>query len=208
VSGVDEVVGKRARHVVVHLRVTDGRVEVVREEVAVEVVEREERAGEARDAGTALDDLLQQPLHLGLLLARGHQVASQIVGAHVGSPAGVDGEKGADVLGRRRVAGVEPALEDEAALVRGAHGVSGGAGGRAVVEAREGKGREGRRVKRDRQTATPRARERDCYTAAVPGPDEEEVSRYTLLLPSVYKNVVSAATYVRSTSCPRGGEKT
>lgn len=75
-SGVDEVVGERARHVVVHLRVTDGRVEVVREEVAVEVVEREERAGEARDAGTALDDLLQQPLHLGLLLARGHQVAS------------------------------------------------------------------------------------------------------------------------------------
>lgn len=108
----------------------------------------------------------------------------------MGSPAGVDGEKGADVLGRRRVAGVEPALEDEAALVRGAHGVSGRAGGRAGScggARREGKGREGRRVKRDRQTATPGARERDCYTAAVPGPDEEEVSRYTLLLPSVYK---------------------
>ena len=43
-SGVDEVVGERARHVVVHLRrVSEGRVEVVREEVAVEVVEGEER---------------------------------------------------------------------------------------------------------------------------------------------------------------------
>ena len=132
-SGVDEVVGERARHVVVHLVVSEGRVEVVREEVAVEVVEGEERAGQAREAGAVAAlvllqaDLLQQPLHLGVvqprrLLLCGVQVASQAVGAHVGTPAGVEGEEGADVLGRRRVAGVEPALEDEAALVRGAHG--------------------------------------------------------------------------------------
>jgi len=86
------------------------------EEVAVEVVEGEQRSGEAWEAGAALlleADLVEQAVHLGvvqgvLLVARGVEVAAEAVGAHVGPAARVEGEEGADVVGRGRVPGVEP----------------------------------------------------------------------------------------------------
>ena len=71
------------------------------EEVAVEVVEGEQRSGEAWEAGAALlleADLVEQAVHLGVvqgvLVARGVEVAAEAVGAHVGPAAGVEGEIG------------------------------------------------------------------------------------------------------------------
>jgi hypothetical protein len=131
VARVDEVMRERLRHVVVHLRVRHGgRVQVGGEEEAVEVVEGEERARQARDVrdgAAALEvDLFQQAVNVRVLraplaTADGVEVAAEDVGAHVRTPTGVEGEEGADVLRRRRILGVEAALEDEAELVRGAH---------------------------------------------------------------------------------------
>ena len=94
-------------------------------------------------------------------MARGVEVAAEAVGAHVGPAAGVEGEEGADVVGRGGVPGVEAALEDEAALVRGAHdGRGGGRDGRgygSLASCLLLAGRGGRRPRR-------RERERDGGT--------------------------------------------
>lgn len=120
VAGVYEVVGERRGHVVVDLGLAGGRVEVVgEEEAAVEVVEGDERASDTRDAGAAMADLVEEAVDVAVaVVAGGVEVAAEAVGVHVGPGAGVLGEEDADVVGRRRVAPVEAALEDEAALVR------------------------------------------------------------------------------------------
>lgn len=120
VAGVDEVVGERGGHVVVHLPlpVPDGWVQLVGEEESVEVVHRQEWEcpPHPRDAPAAplqLPDLLHQPLHVHVaVLAGGLEVGAEAVGGHVGATAGgVVGEEGADIVGRRRVVPAEAALE-------------------------------------------------------------------------------------------------
>lgn len=130
VARVDEVVGERRGHVVVHLRAADGRVEVVGEEEAVEFFEGDERPPHPRDARAPLPvaDLVEEPVGGGLRIvvfgagALGLEVAAEAVGAHGGGTAGVVGEEGAHVVRRRRVRPAVAAPEAEAALVR-AHGL-------------------------------------------------------------------------------------
>lgn len=100
VSRVDEVMGERQRHVVVDtVLVPDGRVELVGEDDdAVEVVEGEELLPA---------DLLKQVFDVGAFALVDAEVPAEAIFIHVmrsaaGASAGVEGEEGANVLGRWR----------------------------------------------------------------------------------------------------------
>ena len=112
-------VGARAASGWVYLGVAEGRVEVLGKEEVHEVVDGERRPPEARGAAAVLQDTVDDLLRdLAVGPSPGGEVAAEVVGAHVGRPAGEAGEEHAHVLRRRGVAEREPAREEDAALVR------------------------------------------------------------------------------------------
>jgi hypothetical protein len=99
--------------------VAEGRVEVLGEEEMHEVVDGERRPPEARGAAAVLQDPVDDLLRdLAVGPSPGGEIAAEVVGAHVGRPAGEAGKEHAHVLRRGGVAQREPAREEDAALVR------------------------------------------------------------------------------------------
>ena len=97
----------------------EGRVEVLGKEEVHEVVDGERRPPEARGAAAVLQDPVDDLLRdLAVGPSPGGEVAAEVVGAHVGRPAGEAGEEHAHVLRRGGVAEREPARKEDAALVR------------------------------------------------------------------------------------------